>query len=117
MGHGGSPTATLLGANCVHIDGTLFLPAGESFVIGLFGSGAEFELPEGFAPEPRAGIPLSKLVRVYWVFTGPGGANEPPHVHIEKADAPFTITVVNDSVVKSTAALELYVQYMHSLIC
>lgn len=59
---------------------------------------------------------MSDVAHVSYVNTDPGGGTESRHIHVEKADDPFTITFTNDGGGNPTSPLEIYVQYLHSLI-
>lgn len=117
MSHGGTPVVTSLGKFTVHIDGTLYLPPSGTLTIGLHGSGAELELPSSFPSESDdPALPMSKVVQVSYLFTGAAGPNEPDHIHVSKSDSPFSIFIENHSLIKETATIELYIQYLHSQI-
>ena len=65
------------------------LAAGASGTIGLFGSGADVELPEGCHWGPYDGIDLAEAVQV---AIAPGIA-----LTVAKAAAPFLVTLTNDA--------------------
>ena len=112
----GAPTITNLAKNIARITG-VSLGAGAVGTIGLAGGAGDISLPSTF---PSIAVPapltLADLVRVTYVYTNPGGGAESRHVHIDKAIAPFLITFTNDSGAQATSDLEIYVEYLHSLV-
>lgn len=118
MAWSGTPVIKSLGKYTVRITG-VFLDGDAVGTIGLAGSGADLELPANFPTTPgvnRAALALtmSDIVQCRYVNTDPGGGAESRHVHVEKADSPFTITFTNDAAGNPTSPLEIYVEYTHS---
>jgi hypothetical protein len=111
----GVPVVTSLGKNIVRITGVSLAGLAVG-TIGLAGGGSDIDLPASF---PAVAVPgtltMSDLVQVSYVNVDPGGGTESRHVHVEKANTPFVITFTNDGAT-ATSPVEIYVQYLHSLI-
>ncbi len=114
MAFTGTPTITRLGRLLTRITG-VSVAHGVSGPIGFAGSGADIELPDDFPQLPPHGLTLSDVVLVLPQFGHHPGGNEATHLHVIKTESPFTVEVMNDSG-HASSPLEIYVQYLHSII-
>lgn len=106
----GVPTVTGVGVGIARITG-VSLNAGGSGTIGLYGSGANIELPSYFLSGVTPTLTLSDLVEVNQK-TGVGSSAS--HINVDKSEGPFTLTFTNAQA-GASGALEIYVKYHQSV--
>ncbi len=112
MAFTGIPVVTKVTDGLARITG-VSLDSGDDGVIGLFGSGAEVELPEGCIWISSGGVGLQSSVQV---LINPVTDVEDYAIPIRVVKtgvdvADFAITLTNDAAQVASAELEIYVRY------
>ncbi len=105
----GTPVITGLGNGTARITG-VSLNAGGVGTIGLYGSGADIELPSYFLSSSTPTLTLSDLIEARYQQDS-GGAS---HINVDKSEGPFTLTFTNAQG-QASGDLEIYVRYHHSI--
>lgn len=109
MAFTGVAVVTQITDGLCRITGLSLAPAAVG-TIGLFGSGAGVELPDGFNPKPYDGIDLAESVQFSAVPAAANPAGVAPALQVGKTASPFLITLTNNGAA-ATAALEMWVRF------
>lgn len=116
MAFTGTPTVVMVSDRIVCITG-LSLAGAAAGVIGLFGSGAEVELPEQFAPTVYAWqgttVPLVASIEVTTKPAAVGVVTQIPITVVKAGATPalFSATLTNTTVATASPLLEIYVKF------
>ncbi len=116
MAFTGTPVVTSLGKNIVRITG-LSLAAAAAGTIGLAGGAGQVSLPSSFPSSVDAqaqanGLSMTDMVELR--FQRGVGGTQAAKLNVDKAAAPFLLTITNPDGANVSGPLDIYVQYFWS---